>query len=284
MVSSPSCPQLNEILSVSETCHGSVSDIGSYGKMVEPSDMCASSSCDNDGERSADDSSIREKIKSLLGKYDVGSRYTHIPLPKASILLPLLIRQGKPHLLLTVRSMQLKTMPGDVCFPGGRQDPSDEDDIQTALRETKEEIGLCPEQVQIIGRLMPSIAQIFVHPVYMVTPVVGIVEDTFQPTLNSSEVADIFLVPLEFFIRSEHHTAQEINFPNFGLHLIHKYFYTDADTKKSFNIWGLTAHFALMLSVILLGKGPSFDPGFDLESYIRGYESLLQRFYNKSKL
>lgn len=51
-------------------------------------------------------------------------------------------------------------MPGDVCFPGGRQDPSDEDDIQTALRETKEEIGLCPEQVQIIGRLVPCITKV----------------------------------------------------------------------------------------------------------------------------
>ncbi|XP_044126671.1 peroxisomal coenzyme A diphosphatase NUDT7 isoform X2 [Bufo gargarizans] len=127
----------------------------SHRRMAEATDVCPSG--DNAGEQSTDD--IREKIKNLLKKYDVGSRYADIPLPRASILLPLLIRQGKPYLLLTVRSLELKTMPGDVCFPGGRQDPSDEDDIQTALRETQEEIGLCPEQVQIIGRLSPHIAK-----------------------------------------------------------------------------------------------------------------------------
>ncbi|XP_056382087.1 peroxisomal coenzyme A diphosphatase NUDT7 isoform X2 [Hyla sarda] len=167
--------------------------------------------CPRSSEQSPDHMCLREKIKSLLGKYDVGSQYSHIPLTKASILLPLLIRQGKPHLVLTVRSMQLQTMPGQVCFPGGRQEPTDEDDIQTALRESKEEIGLCPEQVEIIGRLMPCLTK---SPVYLVTPVVGIVEDSFQPTPNPSEVADVFLVPLEFFISTEHYTPLQSPSPH----------------------------------------------------------------------
>ncbi|XP_071973596.1 peroxisomal coenzyme A diphosphatase NUDT7 [Engystomops pustulosus] len=238
--------------------------------------MCPSRSCDNGGGQREE--LMRKKIKDLLEKYDVGSQYTHIPLPKASILLPLLIRQGKPHLLLTVRSMQLKTMPGDVCFPGGRQEPSDEDDIQTALREAKEEIGLRPEQVQVIGRLIPCIAK---SPYYLVTPVVGIVEDTFQPVLNPSEVAEIFAVPLEFFLSPEHYTA--IQMPQYVSQIIHQFHYNDTETKKRFTIWGLTAHCAVMLSVMILGKGPLFDPEYDLESCIKGQEKFIQASY-QSKL
>ncbi|XP_075693257.1 peroxisomal coenzyme A diphosphatase NUDT7 [Rhinoderma darwinii] len=246
----------------------------SYRRVVESAD-----GGDNAGEQK--DDNVREKIKSLLEKYDVGSRYDHIPLKKASILLPLLIRQGKPHLLLTVRSMQLKTMPGDVCFPGGRQEPSDEDEIQTALRETKEEIGLCPEQVQIVGRLIPYISKC---PTYLVTPIVGIVEDTFQPTPNPSEVADVFLAPLEFFLGPEHSAPLQVNSPTHGTHIIHQFYYMDVDRKKRFKIWGLTAHCALMLSVILLEKGPSFDPGFNLENSIREQEKYLQTSCSQSKL
>ncbi|XP_073438902.1 peroxisomal coenzyme A diphosphatase NUDT7 isoform X2 [Dendrobates tinctorius] len=238
-----------------------------------------SSSEDKAEEQSAEHK--REKIKSRLEKYDVGSRYTHIPLPKASILLPLLIKQGKPHLLLTVRSMQLKTMPGDVCFPGGRQEYSEEDDIQTALREAQEEIGLCPEQVEIVGRLVPTFSR---SPKSMVTPVVGIVESTFQPTLNPDEVADAFLVPLEFFVSTEDYTPMPLNIPPFGPLTVHQFFYVDAETKKRFTIWGLTAYCALMLSVILLDRGPSFDPGYNLEKTIQNYEQLLQTFSKKGKL
>ncbi|XP_077144498.1 peroxisomal coenzyme A diphosphatase NUDT7 isoform X1 [Ranitomeya variabilis] len=236
---------------------------------------------DNAEEPSADDKSIREKIKSRLEKYDVGSRYTHIPLPKASILLPLLIKQGKLHLLLTVRSMQLKTMPGDVCFPGGRQEHSEEDDIQTALREAQEEIGLCPEQVEIVGKLVPTFSR---SPKSMVTPVVGIVESTFQPTLNPDEVADAFLVPLEFFVSTEDYAPMPLNIPPFGSMTVHKFFYVDAETKKRFTIWGLTAYCALMLSVILLEKEPSFNLGYDLEMTIQYSDLLLQTFSKKGKL
>ncbi|XP_063801454.1 peroxisomal coenzyme A diphosphatase NUDT7 [Pseudophryne corroboree] len=233
------------------------------------------------GGETGDKHSLTMKIKSILRKYDVGSRYTHFSLPKASVLLPLLIRQGKLHLLLTARSMNLKTMPGDVCFPGGRQEPSDQNDIQTALRESKEEIGLCPEQVEIVGKLVPYISK---APTYLITPVVGIVDDTFQPAPNPSEVTDVFLVPLEFFISSDHYTPLHLIKPYFGAHIIHRFRYQDVDTKKVFNIWGLTAHFALLLAVILLEKGPSFDLEFDLESRLQGCEKALQDFHHQSKL
>ncbi|KAM4723036.1 peroxisomal coenzyme A diphosphatase NUDT7 [Rhinophrynus dorsalis] len=232
------------------------------------------------GEQAEDDvDSLREKIKRTVRKYDVGIRFTNIRLPKASILLPLLIKNGKLHLLLTVRSMQLKTMPGDVCFPGGRREPRDKDDIQTALRETSEEVGLHPDQVEIVGRLVPYVS---VSPQYLITPVVAIVKDPFEICPDPDEVTDVFVVPLEFFIGSEHYTPIFLNVPHFGEQTIHSFYYEDMEKKKIFKIWGLTAHFALLISVILLEKGPAFDCNYNVQNVLVGCENaLLTRYESK---
>ncbi|XP_053304718.1 peroxisomal coenzyme A diphosphatase NUDT7 [Spea bombifrons] len=227
-----------------------------------------------------DQSSLREKIKKKIQQYDAGDRFSHIPLQKASILLPLLIKQDKLHLLLTVRSMKLKTMPGDVCFPGGRRESTDKDEIETALRETHEEIGLKPEQVEIIGRLVPYISK---TPAYLITPVVAFVEDTFQACPDPDEVTEVFHVPLEFFLSSEHYTPLLLKAPYFGTNVIHSFNYNDPQMQKSFTIWGMTAHFALILSVMLLGKGPAFDTNFKLERRLAECEHALLSFY-QSKL
>ncbi|KAM4612479.1 peroxisomal coenzyme A diphosphatase NUDT7 isoform 2-T2 [Discoglossus pictus] len=223
---------------------------------------------------------LKEMVKKRLKKYDVGSLYTHLPLPKASVLIPLLIRHGKLHVLLTVRSMQLRTMPGDVCFPGGRREWTDRDDIETALREANEEIGLSPDQVEIIGRIMPYIAK---FPHCLITPVVAFVDDTFQPCPDPDEVTDVFMVPLEFFVSSEHYTPIPLKVPYFGLQAIHTFQYEDAQSEKSYKIWGLTAHFALLLSVMILQMGPSFNRDFDLDNTLSACESALLASY-QSKL
>ncbi|CAI9580104.1 unnamed protein product [Staurois parvus] len=233
------------------------------------------------GDQSSDQRSLRKKIKDKLIMYDVGSRYNHIPLQKASVLLPLQIRQGRLYLLLTVRSMELNTMPGQVCFPGGRQDPSDQDEIETALRESEEEIGLCANQVEVVCRLLPYFTK---SPAYLVTPVVGIVEDTFQPSPNPNEVTDVLHVPLDLFISLDHHTGIPYNMPPFGMQTIHKFEHQDEKSKRSFHIWGLTAHFALLLSVIVLGRRPLFDPGFDLENTLNICEKTILDYHNLSKL
>ncbi|KAM8945364.1 peroxisomal coenzyme A diphosphatase NUDT7 [Pelodytes ibericus] len=223
-----------------------------------------------------DQSSLRETIKSIIQKYDAGNRFTHIPLQKASILLPLFIKQNKLYLLLTVRSMNLKTMPGDVCFPGGRRESTDTDDIQAALREANEEIGLKPDQVEIVGRLVPYISM---RPTYLITPVVALVEDKFEACPHPDEVTDVFYVPLDFFISSDSYTPLRLKVPYFGTQTIHSFMYEDPETQKTFKIWGLTAHFAVLLSVILLEKGPSFDTSFDLASRLAGCEEALRAYY-----
>jgi len=79
--------------------------------------------------------------------------------------------------LFTIRSEKLHTSPGMSCFPGGKQDTSDSSILDTALRESEEEIGLKREHVQIIGGLEPILSGQR-EPVY---PFVGIVSSDYIP-------------------------------------------------------------------------------------------------------
>uniref|UniRef100_A0A8D0BHK7 Nudix hydrolase domain-containing protein n=1 Tax=Salvator merianae TaxID=96440 RepID=A0A8D0BHK7_SALMN len=95
-----------------------------------------------------------DKVRLRLRQLDIGNKYSHLPLPKASVLIPLIVKGGKLCLLFTVRSMALRRSPGEVCFPGGRSEPRDRDETVTALREAEEEVGLPAEQVEVLCRLV----------------------------------------------------------------------------------------------------------------------------------
>ncbi|XP_011845487.1 PREDICTED: peroxisomal coenzyme A diphosphatase NUDT7 isoform X3 [Cercocebus atys] len=101
--------------------------------------------------------SLLDDAKARLRKYDIGGKYSHLPYNKYSILLPLVVKEGKLHLLFTVRSEKLRRAPGEVCFPGGKRDPTDMDDAATALREAQEEVGLRPHQVEVVCCLVPCL-------------------------------------------------------------------------------------------------------------------------------
>ena len=68
-----------------------------------------------------------------------------------AVLIPLIERDGKMHILFERRSSKMKTQPGDVCFPGGRMDPG-ESPQECALRETEEEIGIPRERIRVLGQ------------------------------------------------------------------------------------------------------------------------------------
>lgn len=102
--------------------------------------------------------SIKATIKNNLKLFEIGNTFSDLPeLPKASVLIPLLMKSGEMHVLMTVRSLELRSSAGMICFPGGKYDPIDHNEIDTALRESEEEIGLAPDQVEVVCRLPPII-------------------------------------------------------------------------------------------------------------------------------
>ena len=114
---------------------------------------------------------------------------------RAAVLAPFFKHKGEYHLLFTLRTSNLPTHKGDVSFPGGRMDQKDASLLDTALRESKEEIGLLPADVQTIGPL----DDLRTHASnYIVTPYVGVIPYPYSFQPNDWEVAEIFSVPFSF--------------------------------------------------------------------------------------
>lgn len=95
---------------------------------------------------------------------------------------------GDLHAVFTRRRDDLRRHPGEISFPGGRQDPGDADLIATALRESHEEIGLPPEHVEVLGALQPTPTFVTNYAIY---PFVGRIEPGFEWTLEAQEVAEV---------------------------------------------------------------------------------------------
>ena len=118
------------------------------------------------------------------------------PRRSAAVLVPIVERRDGHTVLLTRRSDHLHDHPGQVCFPGGRLDDTDRGPIDAALRETAEEIGLSREYVDLAG-LLDGYETVTG---YGVTPVVAFIRPGFDLTLDDFEVAEVFEVPLAFFL------------------------------------------------------------------------------------
>jgi 8-oxo-dGTP pyrophosphatase MutT (NUDIX family) len=110
----------------------------------------------------------------------------------ASVLVPLVQRGAALNLILTRRAALLKHHPGQVAFPGGKQDPDDPTPAAAALREAREEIGL--DDVALLGRL--DLHETVTG--FSVTPFVGLAAPGFRPVIDRREVDEVFEVPLRF--------------------------------------------------------------------------------------
>lgn len=119
----------------------------------------------------------------------------------AAVLVPLVDHPAGMTVLLTRRTAHLDHHAGQISFPGGRVEEDDADPVAAALRETKEEIGLDPSHIEVIGRLdgYTTITG------FSVVPVVGLVRPPFELRPDPFEVDEIFEVPVSFVLDPANH-------------------------------------------------------------------------------
>ncbi len=120
----------------------------------------------------------------------------------AAVLVPLYMKGGEAYVLLTERTQHVEHHKGQISFPGGAQDPEDPDLLTTALRESYEETGIRPEDVEVIGQL----DDILTITNFLVRPYVGVIHSyagyPFAP--NPREVATLLEVPVSHLLDGRH--------------------------------------------------------------------------------
>ena len=168
-------------------------------------------------------------------------------LRKASVLIPITrYRPGKnSEIVLTVRSKNLNSHPGQISLPGGSQEPDDLDVVATALRESEEEIGLARSNVEVIGRLgdmaLPS--------GFQVTPIIGLIEPGLDFAPCPIEVAEIFHAPLSLVMNPDSYNSTSMIYDNQQRKILELQF-------EQFRIWGATAAILYHLAQIIENSKP----------------------------
>ncbi len=161
--------------------------------------------------------SLRERIlqslqsegpsQKVTGDFAVaGTAREQRPLMPAAVLVPLVERPAGLTVLLTQRTDHLIHHGGQISFPGGRVEKHDISPVETALRETEEEIGLHRRYVEVIGFL----DQYQTVTGFLITPVVSFVLPAFELQPDPFEVADVFEVPLHFVLNPHNHERRNM--------------------------------------------------------------------------
>jgi 8-oxo-dGTP pyrophosphatase MutT (NUDIX family) len=148
-------------------------------------------------------------------------------LKPAAVLIA--VNRNTGHVLFTERAKHLSRHPGQISFPGGRIDPTDDGPLAAALREAHEEIGMPPERVTPIGYL----DEYFTGTGFRVTPVVALVEEG-SLSINRDEVETVFTVPVDIMmdpgmLEEQFHSFEGVNRRTYAIRYENRY------------IWGVTA-------------------------------------------
>lgn len=157
----------------------------------------------------------------------------------SAVLVGLFESSNGVEAILTRRSQNLTNHRGEISFPGGRLDAG-ESVLQAALRETQEEIGLSPEDVEVVGELN-SMATVVSNS--HIVPIVG--RYRIPPKLHAvnSEVDRVFSVPLSELVRTDTYSQEHWIFDDREFQI--NFFYLDDET-----IWGATAR--ILFQVMML--------------------------------
>lgn len=152
------------------------------------------------------------------------------PLTEAGVLIALIEYQNKPQLILTKRPAHLRDHPNQISLPGGKFERADANIIHTALREASEEIALPSHKVEILGTL----PKYNTFTGFAITPVLGLMTQSFTPTLAKDEVAECFTIPLDYLLDNK-------NYQQYSFYKDDKYHSFYFIRYQHRLIWGATA-------------------------------------------
>ncbi|WP_435093745.1 NUDIX hydrolase [Halorubrum sp. N11] len=156
---------------------------------------------------------------------------------EAAVLAPVIERGGEAHLLFTKRAAHLGEHPGQMSFPGGGREPIDRTLTDTALREADEEVGMRPNEVDVLGRLDDTQTA----SAYRVRPFVGVAPDR-EYVPDESEVAEVAVLPVSGLRDlANYESERRVGHPEYGDHRVH-FFHVEGYT-----VWGVTGRMVVQL-------------------------------------
>jgi 8-oxo-dGTP pyrophosphatase MutT (NUDIX family) len=141
---------------------------------------------------------IAQKITEILAQREVKEIAAGPGRTRAAVLLPLFVKDGSCHILFTKRSQKVRYHKGEISFPGGNYDATDDDLLATALREAHEEIGLKPQDVSLLGAL----DEMMTMTDFIVSPFVGHIPYPYTFIPSPDEIEEIIILPLADFLKA----------------------------------------------------------------------------------
>lgn len=193
----------------------------------------------------------REKLAYLISSRLCNRRRKEIfagKLKPAAVLVPISFIEGRPQIILTKRSMNVEHHKGEISFPGGHAEPDDSSPVETALREAEEEIGIRPDDVEILGLLDDYITISSFH----ITPAVGIVPWPYELKINSESEILLFL-PLADVLSDDAWMMEKASIKG------HEFELFCLETAEGV-IWGATAKMLRQFAEVLLDREPATKP------------------------
>ncbi len=179
---------------------------------------------------------IRKKLMGLSREEIIPSAREGEPV--ACVLVPFALHNEDLVILFTHRSNRVATHRGQVSFPGGMNEPVDRDFVETALRETEEEIGIDKKRIEIIGELKTFRS----HTGLMIFPFVGFIKDLNGLRMNLDEVERIFCIPFDWLRNPANLHQEDYCGSNGEIHQV--WTFGEYEGEK---VWGITAEITRQL-------------------------------------
>ena len=182
-----------------------------------------------------------DSIRSALSKTSSPNSVNSDGLIEAAVAILVYPKPDSLTIILNKRTDRVEHHKGEISFPGGGRDPEDDSILDTALRETREEMGIAPEDIEIIAQL----DQVSTRSGFSNTPFVGIIPPDYDFEVSNIEIAEVLEVPIESLLDTENQVEDDRVWGDEIPSKQYSYLY------GSHIIWGATARIITQLLDIL---------------------------------